>query len=97
MNRALQDKAPGSFIGMRLPGMKLTPWGRVLWMLQIIYASFSELEAHERKLARDIAQRIYRDRRLDPKDRKHLTQLAKKASKGAARGARGGLPKRGKH
>jgi hypothetical protein len=76
--------------------MKLTPWGRILWLLQIIYASFSELEAHERKLARDIAQRVYRDRRIDPKDRKHLAHLAKKASRGAARGARGGLPKRGK-
>ena len=46
--------------------MKLTPWGRILWMLQIVYASFAELEQHERLLARDIAQRVYRDRRLDP-------------------------------
>jgi hypothetical protein len=76
--------------------MKLTPWGRILWTLQIIYASFSELEAHERRLARDIAQRVYRDHRIDPKDRRHLAHLAKKAGRGAARGARGGLPKRGK-
>jgi hypothetical protein len=74
--------------------MKLTPWGRILWMLQIVYASFSELEQHERRLARDIAQRVYRERRLDPGDRKHLFQLARKASRGAARGARGGLPKK---
>ena len=65
-------------------------------MLQIVYASFAELEAHERQLARDIAQRVYRDRRIDGKDRKQLVNLAKKASRGAARGARGGLPKRGK-
>jgi hypothetical protein len=77
--------------------MKLTPWGRILWMIQIVYASFAELEQHERQLARDIAQRIYRERRLDPSDRDHLFLLARKASRGAARGARRGLPKRGKH
>jgi hypothetical protein len=74
--------------------MKLTPWGRILWMLQIVYASFSELEAHERKAARDIARRVYNERRLDPKDRQRLAQLVKKAGRGAARGARGGLAKR---
>ena len=76
--------------------MKLTPWGRILWMIQIVYASFAELEAHERRLARDIAQRVYRERRLDPKDRQHLYRLFRKAGTGAARGARGGLPKRRK-
>lgn len=70
--------------------MRATPWGRVIWMLQIVFASFQELEAHERKQAREIAQRVYRDRRLDPKDRQKLTALAKKASRGAVRGARGG-------
>jgi hypothetical protein len=70
--------------------MKATPWGRILWMLQIVFAGFRELEAHERRLARDIAKRAYRDRRLSPKDRGHLLNLAKKAGKGAARGARGG-------
>jgi hypothetical protein len=74
----------------RLPGKKLTPWGRVLWLLQIVFASFQELEAHERRQARDIAQRVYRDRRISPKDRQHLIRLAKKAGRGAARGARGG-------
>ena len=68
---------------------KLTPWGRVLWTLQIVFASFQELEAHERRQAREIAQRIYRDHRLHPKDRDQLWSLAKKASRGAARGATG--------
>lgn len=66
-------------------------------MLQIVFASFQELEAHERKQAREIAQRIYRDRRVTPKDRQHLLTLAKKAGRGAARGARGsGLPRFGR-
>jgi hypothetical protein len=81
----------------RLPGSKLTPWGRILWMLQIVFAGFQELEAHERRQAREIAQRIYRDRRLSPKDRGHLVRLARKAGRGAARGARGGaLPRFGR-
>ena len=68
-----------------------------MWMLQIVFASFQELEQHERKQAREIAQRIYRDRRVSPKDRQHLLTLAKKASRGAARGARGGgLPRFGR-
>jgi hypothetical protein len=74
----------------RLPGSKLTPWGRIFWMLQIVFAGIQELEAHERKQAREIAQRIYRERRVSPRDRKHLVNLAKKAGRGAARGARGG-------
>lgn len=66
-------------------------------MLQIVFSSFQELEAHERKLARDIAKRVYRDRRITPKDRQHLVKLAKKAGRGAARGARGGaLPRFGR-
>ena len=66
-------------------------------MLQIVFASFQELEAHERKQAREIAQRIYRDRRLSPRDRQHLVTLAKKAGRGAARGARGGaIPRMGR-
>jgi hypothetical protein len=66
-------------------------------MLQIVFAGFQELEAHERRQAREIARRVYRDRRVTPKDRQHLVQLAKKASRGAARGARGGgLPRFGR-
>ena len=63
-------------------------------MLQTVFAGFQELEAHERKQARAIAQRVYRDRRLSPKDRQHLVQLAKKAGRGAVRGARGGRKRR---
>jgi hypothetical protein len=59
-------------------------------MLQIVFSSFQELEANERKQAREIAQRAYRNRRLDPKDREKLMALAKKAGRGAARGVRGG-------
>lgn len=70
--------------------MRNTPWGRVLWALQIVFAGFQELEANERRQAREIAQRVYRDRRLDPKDRQRLLTLARKAGRGAARGARGG-------
>ena len=69
---------------------KLTPWGRILWMLQIVVASIQELDAHERRHFREIAARAYRDRRLDPKDRKRLYELGRKVSRGAARGARGG-------
>jgi hypothetical protein len=66
-------------------------------MLQIVFAGFQELDAHERKQARAIAQRAYRDRRLSPKDRQHLVGLAKKVGRGAARGARGGgLPRFGR-
>ena len=70
--------------------MRATPWGRILWMLQIVFAGFQELETHERRQAREIAKRVYRDRRLSPKDRQHLAQLARKAGRGAVRGARGG-------
>ena len=70
--------------------MRNTPWGRILWAIQIVFASFQELETHERQQAREIAQRAFRDRRLDPKDRQRLMALARKAGKGAARGARGG-------
>jgi hypothetical protein len=59
-------------------------------MLQIVFAGFRELETHERRQAREIARRVYRDRRLSPNDRKKLVQLARKAGSGAARGARGG-------
>ncbi|MEA2496215.1 MAG: hypothetical protein QOJ29_4126 [Thermoleophilaceae bacterium] len=70
--------------------MRATPWGRILWMLQIVFSSFQELDATERKQAREIAQRAYRNRRLDAKDREKLVGLAKKAGRGAARGVRGG-------
>jgi hypothetical protein len=61
---------------------------RVIWLIQIVVAGFQELEAHERRLAADIAQRVYHDRTLTPNDRQHLLRLARKAGRGAARGAR---------
>jgi len=80
-----------------MPKLRLTPWGRILWMLQVVFAGFQELESHERRQAREIAKRIYRDHSLSPRDRDSLLQLAKKAGRGAARGARGGLPRFGRH
>jgi hypothetical protein len=65
------------------------PWMRVVWLVQIVMAGIQELEANERKQAREIATRVYRDRRLDPKDRQKLVALSKKVGRGAARGARG--------
>jgi hypothetical protein len=66
-------------------------------MLQIVFAGFQELEQHERRQAREIAKRVYHDRRLSAKDRQNLIQLAKKASRGAARGIRGGgMPRFGR-
>lgn len=62
---------------------------RVVWLVQIVMGGIQELESHERRQARDIAQRVYRDRRLDPKDRQKLLALARKVTRGAARGARG--------
>ena len=62
---------------------------RAVWLVQIVMAGIQELEVHERRQARDIAQRVYRNRRLDPKDRQRLLTLARKVGRGAARGARG--------
>jgi hypothetical protein len=65
---------------------------RVVWLLQIVIAGIQELESDERRLAREIAQRVYRDRQLSPRDRQHLLKLAQKAGRGARRRAmpRGG-------
>lgn len=74
--------------------LRNTPWGRVLWLLQIVFAGFKELEVHERRQAREIARRAYESRRLSPNDRQQLLALARKAGRGAARGARGaGIPR----
>ena len=76
---------------------RASPWGRILWTLQIVFAGFQELEQHERRQAREIAKRVYHERRLSPKDREHLIRLAKKAGRGAARGVRrGGVPRFGR-
>lgn len=53
-------------------------------------SGIQELEPNERRQARAIAQRVYRDRRISPKDRQVLGQLARKVGKGAVRGVRGG-------
>jgi hypothetical protein len=79
----------------RLPGLKATPWGRVLWLAQIVASGIRELEPAERKRARSLLQKLARDRRLSPKDREHLSELARKVGKGAARGVTAaGLRKR---
>jgi hypothetical protein len=65
--------------------MKALPWMRLVWLVQIVMAGIQELEAHERRLARDIAQRLYREHRLSARDRQHLVRLATKAGRGAAR------------
>lgn len=70
--------------------LRNTPWGRIVWLVQIVMSSVQELEPHERRQAREIAQRVYRDRRLDARDRDRLLALARKASRGAVRGVRGG-------
>jgi hypothetical protein len=58
---------------------------RVVWAFQMIVAGIQELEAHERRQAREIAQRVYRERRITARDRERLFALAKKAGRGAAR------------
>ena len=74
--------------------MKALPFMRIVWLLQIVLAGFQELEQHERKQAGEIARRAYRDRRLNAKDRDNLVKLARKAGRGAVRGARGRKLKR---
>jgi hypothetical protein len=73
---------------------RATPWGRVLWMAQILATGVRELEPGERRHARELLSKLARERRLSEKDRRHLTQLAKKAGRGGVRGARGGMPRR---
>jgi hypothetical protein len=73
----------------RLPGMKALPWMRLVWLAQIVMAGIQELEAHERRQARELAAKLARERRLSAKERQHLTRLARKAGTGAARRARG--------
>jgi hypothetical protein len=64
------------------------PWMRVGLLVQIVMGGLQELTAHERREARAIAQRVYRERQLSANDRQKLMQLARKAGKGAVRGAR---------
>jgi hypothetical protein len=73
----------------RLPGLKATPWGRILWLAQIVASGIRELEAGERAQARKLLSKLARERRLSAKEREQLTKFAKKIGKGAARGASG--------
>jgi hypothetical protein len=70
--------------------MKAMPWMRLVWAAQVVMAGIQELEAHERKQARQLASKLARERRLSAKEREHLTRLARKVGMGAARRARGG-------
>jgi hypothetical protein len=78
----------------RLPGLKAAPWGRILWIAQIVAAGIRELEASERAQARKLLSKLARERRLSAKEREQLTKFAKKIGKGATRGARGGRKRR---
>jgi hypothetical protein len=69
--------------------MKAMPWMRMWWLAQIVMAGIQELAPAERKQARELASKLARERRLSRRDREHLSRLAKKVGKGAARGARG--------
>jgi hypothetical protein len=69
--------------------MKLAPWMRVVWAAQIVIAGITELEAHERKVARELTAKLARERRLNKKEREALFHLARRVGEGAVRGARG--------
>ena len=72
----------------RLRGaMKATPWGRLVWISQIVVAGIRELEPRERQHARELVRKLYRDRRLSPKDRESLVKMARKVGRGASRNA----------
>lgn len=67
--------------------MKATPWGRLVWISQLVIAGIRELEPRERQHARELVAKLYRERRLSPKDRQHLVQMARKVGRGASRNA----------
>jgi hypothetical protein len=74
----------------RIPGLKATPWGRILWLAQIVASGIRELEEGERKQARKLLSQLARERTLSQKERAQLQRFAKKIGGGALRGARGG-------
>lgn len=78
----------------RLRALRATPWGRVVWLAQIVVAGIRELEPQERRRARELIAKLARERRLSPKDKLQLRHYARKVSKGGIRGARGGGFKR---
>ena len=67
--------------------MKATPWGRLVWISQIVIAGIRELEPRERQHARELVRKLYRERRLSAKDREHLVKMARKVGRGASRNA----------
>ena len=67
--------------------MKATPWGRLVWISQIVVAGIRELEPRERQHARELVRKLYRERRLSPKDRESLVKMARKVGRGASRNA----------
>ena len=69
--------------------MKALPWTRVIWLAQIVAGGITELDANERRQARELLMKLARERRLNAKDKVQLRRLAGKAGRGAARGARG--------
>jgi hypothetical protein len=73
----------------RLPGLKATYWGRILWIAQIVASGIRELEASERAQARKLLSKLARERRLSAKEREQLTKFAKKIGRGGMRGASG--------
>jgi hypothetical protein len=78
-----------------VPGMKALPWMRVVWMAQIVASGIMELEAQERRRARELLMKLAKERRLNAKEREQLRKMATKVGRGAVRGARpGGRKKR---
>ena len=66
----------------------------MLWAAQIVAAGVRELDAKERKHARELLTKLAKERGLGQHDRAHLGRLARKVSAGAGRGAIGRRPKR---
>jgi hypothetical protein len=71
----------------RLRALRATPWGRLFWIGQMVMAGIRELEPRERKHARELVQKLARERRLSKQERDHLIRMARKVGGGAARGA----------
>jgi hypothetical protein len=71
----------------RLRALKATPLGRLFWIGQMVLAGIRELEPRERTHARELVQKLFRERRLSKKDRDQLLKFARKVGGGAARGA----------
>ena len=62
---------------------------RIVTVAQIVAGGITELDAKERRKARDLLMKLARERSLSATERLQLRKLAQKAGRGAARGARG--------